>query len=240
VTDASVIQEIERAQKKMTIPVERLQRLLRDTPAERAKDRSAIYGLLASTEKRDAKILFIASRNRGTGDGNGEWTDYSKLSSEAIFRARDYYELAFKEDRTSWALVQKLALDAVIEGPSAIKSHPWSVARVLSEDDLYLENRQRVAWAHASLCELYLLAMLNEKLVPRAKAMKRAEDHAIKLVKVVGGDSFEVYSHYRQIERYTDWFNEFMPAGGTGSAMQILARPASEILERLPRHFKFD
>jgi hypothetical protein len=148
---------------------------------------------------------------------------------QALERSLDEYSKAFRVDRESnWALTQALCVAAVLKtmardtnaAPASRPSPPvsrdeWIVARFLAEDDLNHRDRKRVAWAHASLIELYLLCQITPRgddLPVEATADSQVEVHAEALVKLLGRDNFEVYSARRQINRYCNWFNEISPA----------------------------
>lgn len=167
-----------------------------------------IYGLLASTEKREAEILHRA-RN----------TKLDQCDSEicALFRSsRDNYWRAFEHNRAnSWAAVQYLSLTLVSKKMRHSCPHDtlleeelevlWSMAELLSKNDLLREEIQMRVWAHSNLSELHLLSILMRG--PSAKAEALALQHTRDLIRL-DGDSFDVYAAYRQTKRYSDWFQK--------------------------------
>jgi hypothetical protein len=215
---------MERARTKLSDAEDRLNDLLLHTPA--GGDRSLIYGLLASTRKRDAKILFNAAR--GSGDPHARF-NADKAASESLRQAREYYAKAFKADRTSsWALVQEMSVAAVLDGADAIVPDTWTLARVLAEDDLYADDRSRAIDAYASLTELHLLHLLTLKdSKAMAAATRTAKDYAARLCKLAP-DSINVYSTRRQLERYVDWFSQYE------NGLDKLRDAAAEIVDMLP------
>jgi hypothetical protein len=181
------------------------------TPEEQAK----IHALLASTNKREAEILFRAGR--GTTE-TAQWTTLLSAS-------RDEYRKTFEADMSSnWALVQDLVLTAVLEGPEQVSPEKWVTACTLAEMDLYHQDQKRVAWAHGSLIELHLLAlvMAPSPFYPAPEpACKTAEEHAQKLNRV--RERSEIYTTRRQILRYVEWFGVVQPgmAGLRATAQKI-------------------
>ena len=214
---------MERARRKLSDAENRLNDLLRHTAS--GGDRSLIYGLLASTRKRDAKILFNAAR----GNGNPQARINADRAAESLHQAREYYAKAFKADRTSsWALVQEMSVAAVLEGAAAIVPDTWTLARVLAEDDLYADDRDRAIDAYASLTELHLLHLLTlTDAKARASATRTAKDYAARLCKLAP-DSINVYSTRRQLERYVDWFSQYE------TGFDNLQQAAEEIVNMLP------
>jgi hypothetical protein len=210
-------QLMQRARKKLADAENRLKDLLRHTTA--GSDRSLIYGLLASTRKRDAKILFTAAGVRAEEAGR------------ALQKAKEYYAEAFKADRaSSWALVQEMSVAAVLQGAKAIVPDRWALARVLAEDDLYVDDRDRAIDAHASLIELHLLHLLTlTGAQAREEATRIAKDYAVRLSRMAP-DSINVYSTHRQLERYVDWFSRYE------TGLDQLKPAAEEIVKMLPLH----
>lgn len=215
-------EEMNRARKKKDRAVERLKALECETTTQR----SLIYGLLASTEKRDAKIIFFAAHQTNTGTGQS--SDSGEMTvRQCLIRARDYYKKAFEADKSqNWALVQEICLHAILDGPAAIDGAAWTTARFLSEGSLYLRNRKQVIWAHSNLIELFLLGWLRPDLCTNAECRTKALYHAEQLSKVAAG-TFDLYSARRQIERYSEWFQDY-------ESIQALVPLAKEVLEVLP------
>lgn len=234
---AGVRQKIEGAKK-------RLERLLGEIPSERCQ----IYGLLASTEKRQAEILFSAAEKNDTEE------DAKKDKSEAfdlLCNSRHHYWQAFLLNRgSSWAAVQHLSLTLLMKEtrfpdlfflPSTVCSldeeRPemdlgvlWAVCRLLSCQDLRNDDRQVRVWAHTNLSELYLLSLLMEEdgtRPSRAKAECWALQQTDYLIETAGGDSFDVYSAWRQLLRYCQWFNKI-------ADLEPMQELAQEMLKRFP------
>lgn len=173
----NALQRIEDAKKK-------LERLLKCLPAERTR----ITGLLASTEKRHAEVLYTVSqtpfKKSAAEDGikierNPQRDHHASI--ERLRKSRDYYWDAFVLDKSeSWAVVQYLSLTMVMarsqhfedkleakqtveteyERPEKNLNALWSLARLLSMYELNNENRHNVIWAHGNLIELYMLSLI--------------------------------------------------------------------------------
>ena len=161
----------------------RLERLLQQETGQQAE----VFGLLASTEKRQAAILYTLSESSYVAQEN---RSRDRLASRRLLdRARDHYWQSFLLDRTrSWAIVQYLSLDLVIRhwrsdvaggtvGLSATAGaaptlrttaatepterdpvNLWRLAQILSIQDLSSKQATAVEWALGDLIELYVLA----------------------------------------------------------------------------------
>jgi hypothetical protein len=200
---------LDSAKEKLKNAMARMQAVLGSKDSER----SLIYGLLASAEKRKAEIFWRAADVFAGSDTDriGMYRDEALSSLE---HSRDYYALAFQSARSeSWALVQGMALTAVLDGVVRIKPDEWELARLLSEEDLKLgepqsisatpDLRQRQAWAHSNLLELYLLHLLGGTGRPPLR-----DDHLEEVVRVAGRDATEIHSIRRQLSRYVEFFPE--------------------------------
>ena len=206
-TDVVDAKLMEHARNKLANAESRLKGLLRHTSQDRPQDRSLIYGLLASTRKRDARILFSSTARTD----QPAW----ERARQSLGQAREYYHLAFKDDRaSSWALVQSLSLAAVLEGAEAISPESMTVALALSEEDLYSRDRQTSVWACSSLIELHLLQLLTPNTANAEdpeyflRTKERAKEYAQRLCRMAP-DSFDIYSTRRQLKRYVEWFSEY-------------------------------
>jgi hypothetical protein len=156
-TDEKNRQLVESAWEKIREAKARLQRLLERIPAER----SHIYGLIASTEKREAEIHYSATKVGEVQAGEG--AERLADSMEQLQTARDHYwESYVLKSSNSWAVVQYLSLALVLgrrkPGPDAPapaahgpapKVRPeknldslWSLARMLSIYDLQTQGRE--------------------------------------------------------------------------------------------------
>jgi hypothetical protein len=121
-----------------------------------------------------------------------------------------------------------MSVAAVLEGADAIAPDTWTLARVLAEDDLYADDRERTIDAYASLTELHLLHLLILKdAKARQEATRIAKDYAARLSRMAP-DSLNVYSTRRQLERYVDWFS------GYETGLDKLRDAADEIVQMLP------
>jgi len=226
----NVSQLLEDARQRMRDGKQRLNDLVATIPEEEAK----IYGLLASTEKRQAQVLYLV--NLGAE------------SNKLLVNARDHYWEAFQTNRAlHWAVVQYLSLSLIVahipglmEGENASRLHArpeknpkqlWSMARLLSLYDTNHERRETRSWAHANLIELYLLSLLPDlkSSIAPGEATRLAIEHADQLLSIAGWDSFEVYSTRRQMLRYLEWYNEL-----AGDYLAPLAGLAEQIFNRLP------
>jgi hypothetical protein len=244
---------IGRARTKISDAANRLRELLRDTPRSEGPNRAGIYGLLASTAKYDAEILYRLSL-----DENKEYyreapmkkartvTDLLDRSVRELKESLYDYSNAFRADRdANWALVQELCLSAALNGPVAITFEAWTTAKVLSEADLTLPPPRNV-WAHANLVELYLLSQLKTlpaDVTPKtnapadgfpwpnaAQATEKAIEHAEKLVAISERGSEEVESLRRNISRYIEWFSDISAVNG----FLHLEAPVNAVLRKLP------
>jgi hypothetical protein len=91
----------------------RLERLLQQETGQQAGQRAEVFGLLASTEKRQAAVLYTISESSYVSEDDR--TRDRVASRRLLDRARDHYWQSFLLDRTrSWAIVQYLSLDLVI------------------------------------------------------------------------------------------------------------------------------
>lgn len=178
-------------------------------------------GMKASTEKRKAQIRFRLALS---------WQSKQKVelvqselgqSLETLGAARSFYwqaacqnlieaEQPLKRKRSlHWVMVQHLSLEAIL-GASLSEAHRdrWSAARTSALVDLEAESRSIRAWAHGSLLELYLLALLFPRtrapLKPEsARAGARQSWHELK---TLADNPFIVASTQRQLRRYTEWW----------------------------------
>jgi hypothetical protein len=238
----SALNKIKEAKKK-------LERLLECIPTERAE----INGLLASTEKREAEVLYSVSKS-SLIDSQTRERDQNE-SIELLRKARDHYWDAFLLNTSeSWAVVQYLSLTLVMKRPTLIpllqqstplldeagKERPeknpdalWSLSRLLSLYDLRSSEPGKTVWAHGNLIELYLLSMLmdpNDDRPDQQESERRALEHTAALIDIAGRNSFEVYSTRRQIFRYIGWFGEIFNIGPMMSlAEQIFDKFPEEV-----------
>jgi hypothetical protein len=230
------------ARRKIKDAKQRLKLLLTTIPDYRSK----IHGLLASTAKRQAEVVY--SSTKSTLFTPEEKEQDLKDSIELLRQARSHYWDAFVLDRDkSWAVVQYLSLTLVMKRPKAadpqlllpaemeagqVEKDPaalWSLSHLLSLYDLRSKDRDRAVWAHGNLIELYLLHAIIAPPAPPltvdpANEARRLTDA---LIELAGRDSFEVYSTRRQIYRYVQWFNDVFD-------LTPIVGLAGEIFEKFP------
>jgi CHAT domain len=242
-TSPSNTQEIKElltsARDKITEAKKRLRRLLDCIPEKR----SLIHGYLASTEKRQAEVLYSTTKIP-LFDPEALDRDLTE-SFDLLRKSRDSYWDSFLLDRSSsWAIVQYISLTLVLPQGQVEQPRPerdlnalWSLAHLLSLYDLNGEGSIRRIWAHSNLIELYMLA----KVMPQNaghpapdKAHGKALEHTDALIDIAGRDSFESYSTRRQVFRYIGWFNAIAPALAPlmGLAEEIFNKFPEEIEER--------
>ena len=221
VDDFNPFQLLAETRLRMSKAKKRLGDLLFRIPNKNAR----ILGLLASTEKRQAEVLYRmqADASNNVPPGVNALAESNKL----LVDARDHYWDSFLADRSfHWAVVQYLSLKLVIlrtadlrreetasdashERPEKRPKELWTLAQMLSLYDLHRGTNETRSWAHANLVELYLLSLLPELsgLIDPAEARRLALDHAYRLVDIAGWGSFEAYSTRRQLLRYLEWYN---------------------------------
>jgi hypothetical protein len=222
------------ARKRMSAAKKRLEDLVARLP----KDQAKILGLLASTEKRQAEVLYRVGRE--------------EESKNLLVSARDHYWESFLTDRAAhWAVVQYLSLaliiartrglmeqeikpgsdDSVQMRPEKSPKELWSLARLLSLYDLHRGSPETRSWAHGNLIELYLLSLLPEftGVLPDNKAEERAIEHVDQLIDIARWDSFQVYSTRRQMLRYLEWYQPM-----TENSLNLLSGVAERIFDRFP------
>jgi hypothetical protein len=231
---------LEIARKKIEDAKKKLVKLLDTIPDERAQ----IYSLLASTEKRQAEVLYSASQSSLIDEETREQDKDESL--KLLHRSRDRYWDAFILNRAgSFTLVQYLSLTLILnrlENPDpsseTIKKMPpekdlealWSLARLLSLFDLQSPDREVAIWANGNLIELYLISFImgeNSNRPSPKEIRELALERTNALIDLAGRDSFEVYSTDRQIVRYVTWF----PKIANINAMVPLAE---EIFQKFP------
>ena len=212
----------------------RLLAAIRAYPEQKAR----ILAQLASTEKREAQMLFYSS-NDSKVDGTN---DRVQLLA-GIERSRKYYWEAYLLQRMHpWELVQYLSLTLVLQqlgrlpplnNPEQDTLSLWLTAEVQSLNDAETGDSGDRAWAYANLVELYLLAPLvfvdlAQTIRVAVDFPKQAVEAARKTLSLAGASSFHVFSTRRQILRYLEWFNELAPA------FNKVCAAAEDALEALP------
>lgn len=224
---------------------EQLRRALNDAPADR---KAEIYGLLASTNKKEAQMLLhgaTASGGAGVPVGGRDAVPVAttaKMGTEIrsrLLEARDEYRRVFHlQKQNVWGLVQNLSLTAVLDGCQAGFRDDWNTARCMSEWDVHDDDRKRRAQAHANLAELNLLALFQTSGgdVPEAKiAEQLARQHLDQLTELCGPDEWTVKSTCSQIARYCGLFDNSrligrpLPSGVRLAASRLLSTLTQEV-----------
>jgi hypothetical protein len=101
---------LDNARRKLKDAKQKLEKLLTRLPSEKVR----ILGLLASTEKREAEIIFAPFREEPKNGRPGPQGREETL--ELLRRSRDHYRQTFLLDRSAvWAAVQYLSLALVID-----------------------------------------------------------------------------------------------------------------------------
>jgi hypothetical protein len=234
-SEAKKREMLAQAQKQVAEAKHRLVGAMTAYPQQKAR----ILAQLASTEKREAQMLFHAL---------GEWQPSSKTTKdglrvlEGLEQSRDYYWEAYLLRRTHpWELVQYLSLTLVLQHldrlPRPLNRADqdilslWLAAEVQSLNDAETGDVGNRAWAFGNLVELYLLAPFIDglqKLRENVNFQDLAVDAARKIVTLAGASSFHVFSTRRQVLRYLEWLNELAPS------MADVTGPAKAVLEALP------
>ena len=241
---------IKNAQKKIEDAKARLERLIKNIPAQE----SYIKGLLASTEKREAEVMWWALTIPSLFDKK-ENKDFETRHEKLLRKARDHYWDSFQLKKSScWAAVQYLSLTLIIQkssrfhgkgaSPAGVaipaetrgdrdEKNPqalWSLAHLLALYDLNSPNAENRIWGLGNLIELYLLALAMDNQDPaKLETFKqRALEYADTLVDLAGRDAFTIYSTRRQVLRYVEWFGMIANLG------QPLIDLANRIAEKFP------
>ena len=212
----------------------RLENLLQPGSAQHVK----VLGLLASTEKRQAGVLHETS---SSGEVSQDSHEQDRAESRRLLeRARDHYWQTFRLDRTRcWSIVQYLSLDLVLRhwtktaqtAPSRRAERDptdlWTLAHILSTQDLSSSDPDKVVVALGNLVELQVLAMFDDirekRQITLAFAAAEAQEHAHTLIGKAGADSFVVYSLRRQLLRYKYWYDEVHDLGEVAELAKTLA-----------------
>ncbi|MGC9945665.1 MAG: CHAT domain-containing protein [Bryobacteraceae bacterium] len=182
-------------------------------------------GILASADKRLAQILF---RMTPSADAAAK-PKYDDVR-DRLKTARKNYDETFRRDRSQvWALVQAMALTLVLRGwdkNEKVSPDQWTLARIFSDQEVKLGDRQRQAWAHANLMELYLLALAFRDSAPPVSpedARVKATEHAQAFRNVADLTAVEIHSTRRQVLRYSSFFaelnEEFKSAGDLAAVL---------------------
>jgi hypothetical protein len=222
VTDT--LQALKEPQARLKKARERLEELLH----KGYRDEASIYGLLGPTQKRLAEILWRSvspsSSTSATTVTQQQREENEEQARAALRSSRDLYLKAFQSDwAQSWALVQYLVLVAALEGLPAVNQDQWNLAKLLSDQDIAADSRQRRTWAQSNLMELYLLAFAGVA-VPFAGNEtfdQKARNAMAQFLQVVDPETWEIRSTRRQLLRYAEFFKEVNPAfNGIGGLIE--------------------
>lgn len=241
---------ITNAQEKIAAAKARLERLLKCIPVKEWY----INALLASTEKREAEVMWWASKIPSLFDKK-ENKEFKSRHKKLLQKAREHYWDSFLLKKSdNWAAVQYLSLTLVIQQSSLFHSSEalsnadaisdqtngdreerepaavWSLTHLLALYDLNSPEQEHRIRGLANLIELYLLALTMPNNDPKKVAgfTNLARQHADTLIALAGRDAFIVYSTRRQILRYVEWFGAIADLG------QPLINLANQLAEKFP------
>jgi hypothetical protein len=203
-------------QQKITDANRMLQAVLEVEPARA----DVVYGLLATTKKREAQILYQLSRF------GIDRIHYKSESSDALVQSLKHYTECLRvKPNSSWPLHQVLSLSLALGDKAYPHAEIWLQALSLGFATLRHGDVEHSPWAHTDLVELYLLAtdtsrwnggaqvqaclaQLHPQLGGAPVAPERARFHAGELIRIKGAESFTVETVVRQIVRYREWFTQ--------------------------------
>lgn len=158
------------------------------------------FGMSGAIEKR------IAELRLKTGDEKGAFVSWRE--------SRDWYREAVEKRKrevervrvSHWVLTQYLSLSAVLK--ERVDSAWWTTAREMVQAQLKGSGSDvsDQAWANATLAELALLATIYGDDASRDPSQIREQvvTHCREIRRLMGDDSFHVYSTRRQFQRYLD------------------------------------
>lgn len=131
-------------------------------------------------------------------------------------RAREHYLALIRGGSAeAWPLVQHLALGVALDafdGEAGARqlAGAWCAAHFTAEDNLRVGTGRQIAWAHAALAELFVIAaLLPEGHWARAESEAGAARHVQAVLTDAG--SFDKYSLLRQLRRYATWWWQGRP-----------------------------
>jgi hypothetical protein len=222
-----------RAQQQVTDAKARLQLAIDEYPEQEAR----ILELLASTEKREAQMIYHSTQQGKFDPGSKEGLQLiNKLET-----SRNHYWASYLKQRKSPSqLVQFLSLTLLLQylgrlprpfdQPDQDMTSIWLSAHVQSLNDADHGEQCTRAWAYGNLTELYLIAKHIDGLPPAFcgdQITNKALEAARKLVSLTGSTSFEVFSMRRQVVRYLNWF---VPMAAGAYDIEALARQLLTVL----------
>lgn len=235
-------QILESAREKVEEAKKRLKALLKRIPAETTE----ILGLLASTEKRHAEVLYFTAWVKG-GKPDAK---KQKETLDLLHKAKDYYwQASQKQGDQGWVLVQYLSLAVILKSKRPIEGMTdqssaaefpelmedsledlWTFARIFSRKQLRSSDSSGAVWALGNLIELHLLAQVlkSEKLPQDPIGFQdTALRYTDELLARVERTSFEIQSTRQQIKRYITWYSEI-------ADIPKLVESAKQIYQRFP------
>ncbi|SED46687.1 CHAT domain-containing protein [Burkholderia sp. WP9] len=218
-------------QKKVAYAKERLEAANDAYPAHRAR----ILAQLASTEKREAQMLYHSLKfgSRTTKRAGKEVLD--KLE-----RSRAWYWQAYLLNRSHpWELVQYVSLTLFLRTLGRLPLPDWAESKVRplwitadaqSRNDAENGSVQDRAWAHGNIAELSLIEpwLHDTPHEPGTPTIDKAVQACRSLVELAGASSFHVYSTRRQILRYLEWFGPMV--GKEWPGLEDLAKQMLTVL----------
>ena len=151
----------------------------------------------------------IAELRMKTGDRRGALVSWRE--------SRDWYREAIEKRKreverirvSHWVLTQYLSLSAVLK--EQVDPTWWTTAREMVEVQLKIGDVSDQAWANATLAELALLSTVYGDDASRDPSQIREQvvTHCREIRRLMGDESFHVYSTRRQFQRYLDmWKRE--------------------------------
>jgi len=217
-------------------------------------DRARVCHQLASTEKRRAEAYLVLGDILDDVPGApGSTRDrYVAEFYRSMLRARQFYWDAFEQERSvGWRVVQYLSAHLVLtrlrdefvppgervqravvlaESDHDRPGELWSLAHVLSLNELRSPQTSKVLWALTNLVELYLLLPLIRRGADAAQRQQWADEakrHARAFVARTDTGSPEQKSLGRQIARYVHWYGRIADL----AEIEPLARELKAILD---------
>ncbi|MDW3223920.1 MAG: CHAT domain-containing protein [Paracoccaceae bacterium] len=229
----------EDAMRRIEFAKAKLASLLDSTSAPSAQ----IYGLLASTEKRQAELvaakIVLETSTNVYELASGEHLQGKDRTVGLLRTSRDNYLRAYQIDRAnSWGMVQHLSLVVILSRLSYKDTDEarlydyketdlWQLAYAISHRDRNSSDDQKFACAMANLIELYLLSLAmgnwDGKPTP-SDAKKEALSCAHGLVNRIGAHKFTIYSTRRQMARYAEWYPKIAELGIVEDVAEALVR----------------
>jgi hypothetical protein len=171
-------------------------------------------GLRASSRKRLAQAAFTLAAHTKFVHGDPFADPFDLLDQARLDYGQAVRGLLVNDVRAvqrkatlHWVLVQFVSLGVVLE--QRLERGEWETARLAAEHYRDHSDHDERAWAHASLAELWVLALASPDLSDeeRAECVAKARKHAEELNACYPGvDAFPVKSTRRQFERYVDWW----------------------------------